>query len=82
MNKNTTTITTGLGFPGALAIVFTTLKLIGKITWPWLWVLSPIWIPLVILIIVICIWAIVQLRETRKEVKQMEEWRRQNRLKK
>lgn len=27
------------------AIVFITLKLAGVIQWPWLWVLSPIWMP-------------------------------------
>jgi hypothetical protein len=29
---------------GLLTIVFVTLKLIGVISWSWLWVLSPIWI--------------------------------------
>jgi len=33
-----------IGFVGLLTIVFITLKLLGKITWSWLWVLSPIWI--------------------------------------
>jgi hypothetical protein len=36
----------GIGFCGLLAIVFITLKLLGKITWGWLWVLSPLWIPI------------------------------------
>ncbi|MEW6121275.1 MAG: hypothetical protein AB1698_01580 [Pseudomonadota bacterium] len=27
-----------------LLILFATLKLIGLITWPWLWVLAPLWI--------------------------------------
>jgi hypothetical protein len=27
-----------------LAVVFIVLKLLGKITWSWWWVLSPIWI--------------------------------------
>jgi hypothetical protein len=34
----------GLGFVGALTIVFIVLKLLGKISWSWVWVLSPIWI--------------------------------------
>ena len=34
----------GIGFVGLLTIVFITLKLLGKITWSWVWVLSPIWI--------------------------------------
>lgn len=38
----------GIGFCGLLTIVFITLKLCGVIAWSWLWVLSPIWIPLTI----------------------------------
>lgn len=34
----------GIGFTGLLTILFIALKLTGVITWPWLWVLSPIWI--------------------------------------
>lgn len=34
----------GIGFVGLLTIVFITLKLTGYIAWPWVWVLSPIWI--------------------------------------
>lgn len=34
----------GIGFTGLLTIVFITLKLMGVITWSWLWALSPIWI--------------------------------------
>lgn len=39
-----------IGFAGLLALLFIGLKLWGKITWSWLWVLSPIWIPFAILI--------------------------------
>lgn len=42
---------TGIGFCDVLGIVFIILKLCGIITWSWLWVLSPIWIPIVIAII-------------------------------
>lgn len=34
----------GIGFAGVLTIVFVVLKLVGVINWPWIWVLSPIWI--------------------------------------
>ena len=30
-----------------LTIVFVTLKLCKVITWSWIWVLAPLWIPLV-----------------------------------
>jgi hypothetical protein len=29
-----------------LALLFIGLRLSGVITWPWIWVLSPLWIPL------------------------------------
>ncbi len=35
-----------------LAVLFIALKLLGKINWSWWWVLSPIWIQLVIVLIV------------------------------
>ena len=43
-NKNNTASIT-VDFGGLLAIAFIVLKLCKVITWPWLWVLSPIWIP-------------------------------------
>ncbi len=44
----------GIGFCDLLALIFITLKLLGVITWSWLWVLSPIWIP-VATVVIICI---------------------------
>lgn len=38
----------GIGFTGWLTILFIGLKLTGYITWSWWWVLSPVWIPLVV----------------------------------
>ena len=46
----------GMGFAGMLAIVFIVLKLCHVIEWSWLWVLSPLWISLILGIIII-IWA-------------------------
>lgn len=40
----------GIGFGGLLAIVFITLKLCGIISWPWVWVLAPLWIPLALVL--------------------------------
>ena len=42
----------GIGFCGLLTIVFIILKLCNIITWSWLWVLSPIWIPIGLVILV------------------------------
>lgn len=46
----------GIGFTGVLAIVFIVLKLVGVITWSWWWVLSPIWIPLAVVALVVVIY--------------------------
>jgi hypothetical protein len=49
----------GIGFAGALTILFIALKLLGKINWSWLWVLSPIWITTAIVLIILLIVVIV-----------------------
>jgi hypothetical protein len=41
-----------------LSILFIALKLTGYINWSWVWVLSPIWIQL-ILIIILVIWRVM-----------------------
>lgn len=41
-----------IGFVGLLTIAFIVLKLIGRITWSWVWVLSPIWIVTVLFVLV------------------------------
>jgi hypothetical protein len=41
----------GIGFTGLLAVAFIVLKLCKVINWSWWWVLSPIWIPVGLLII-------------------------------
>ena len=42
----------GIGFTGILTIVFIVLKLTRVITWGWIWVLSPIWVELFIILVV------------------------------
>ena len=54
-NNESKGATGGIGFVGLLTIVFITLKLLGKITWSWVWVLSPIWIPIIICMAIIII---------------------------
>ncbi len=39
---------TGINFMGLLTILFITLKLINVIDWSWIWVISPLWLPLAI----------------------------------
>lgn len=40
----------GMSFCSLLAIVFIVLKLCGVIAWSWWWVLSPLWIPVLLVL--------------------------------
>jgi len=54
----------GIGFAGALFLLFLGLKLGGVIDWRWLWVFAPIWIPLLIIIIIMFgVWIYVSILE-------------------
>jgi len=56
--ENKSSSSSGIGFSGLLTIVFIVLKLMGYISWSWLWVLSPIWISLILVIVIIAIVAV------------------------
>ena len=47
MNRDTG----GVGFLGLLTLLFIGLKLTGYITWSWIWVLAPLWIPISIALV-------------------------------
>lgn len=57
MNSNAqSTTTSGISFLGMLTVLFIGLKLTGYITWSWWWVLSPIWIPwLLLMAVAVCV---------------------------
>jgi len=54
-NNNNTGVFTSL-----LTVLFVGLKLTGYINWSWLWVLSPIWIPLSVILILLGIVAFLE----------------------
>jgi hypothetical protein len=51
----------GIGFTGLLTVLFVGLKLTGYIAWPWIWVLSPLWISFLLFIAIIGIMLAVAL---------------------
>lgn len=57
MKENTKS---GIGFVGLLTIVFITLKLLKVISWSWWWVLSPIWIEILLIVVIAFIVALVK----------------------
>jgi uncharacterized protein (DUF983 family) len=48
MSNKTKNVTVQFPIFGLLGLIFVTLKLTGHITWSWLWVLSPFWLPFAI----------------------------------
>lgn len=55
MKSNDKSASGGIGFCGLLTIAFIVLKLLKVISWSWWWVLSPIWIPMLIVTIIILV---------------------------
>jgi len=72
MSKSKTVVTSsGFPFLPVLTLVFIVLKLTGYIAWSWLWVLSPMLIPVSIaalIFILLIIWK--RLLQSRKAFKQ------------
>lgn len=48
-----------IGFTGALTLAFIVLKLCGVIDWSWVWVLSPMWISLVVALMIFAVMMII-----------------------
>ena len=55
MSNNSSSSSSGIGFPGLLTVLFIGLKLTGNITWSWVWVLSPLWISFVLFLVIAAI---------------------------
>lgn len=51
----------GPGFTGLLTILFIGLKLTGYISWSWWWVLSPLWLPIVIVLGIFAVFFVIAL---------------------
>ena len=65
MSETKTVKMGGIGFCGLLTLVFIVLKLaqIGQVAaWSWWWVLSPLWIPALLVIVLLAVVLFVVLR--------------------
>ena len=58
MSASSSSSSGGVGFTGLLTVLFVGLKLTNVIAWSWWWVLSPLWISLLLSTIMIIIAAI------------------------
>ena len=61
MSMANETTTTASGGSSLLLVAFIVLKLTGVIGWSWWWVLSPLWIPIALVVVVLIIAAIIGL---------------------
>jgi len=62
-NNNTSN---GIGFGTVLFLVFLVLKLTGNIDWSWWWVTSPLWIPITLGVIVLCVIGLIAVMFNKK----------------
>jgi membrane protein YdbS with pleckstrin-like domain len=60
-NNSNNSSSGGIGFTGLLTVAFVVLKLCGVIAWSWWWVLSPIWITILLIIAIVVLAVIVKL---------------------
>jgi hypothetical protein len=63
MSEKSSSSSGGIGFAGLLTIVFIVLKLLDKIQWSWVWVLSPLWISISLWLLIITIVVLVSIRK-------------------
>lgn len=59
MNEKKTVTRSGMSFTSVLTIIFIILKVAGVIDWPWIWVLSPLWISLALFVLLLLIFLFV-----------------------
>ena len=59
MSSQQSSRSNGIGLGSLLGIVFIVLKLTGFITWSWWWVLSPFWIPFVLVLVIFLVAGII-----------------------
>ena len=59
----------GITFAGLLQVLFIGLKLAHIIDWPWIWVLSPFWIGIVLLVLIFVVAFVIEIVKYNKRHK-------------
>ena len=65
MSEKKSVNTSDISFINLLTVLFIGLKLTGHIDWSWWWVLSPLWIGLVVIVMLAIIITIIEAMVTR-----------------
>jgi len=66
----------GVGLNVVVFIVFLILKLVGLITWSWVWVTSPIWIGVILGILVLVAIEVLKAYLDKRSAKRLKEYRK------
>lgn len=66
MSSNSSSSSSGVGFFGALFLLFLGLKLGGVIDWSWWWITAPLWGSVALVMVILFIAALVFVRRTRR----------------
>lgn len=73
--KNNSSSSGGIGLSGVLLVVFIVLKLVGVINWSWWWVLSPLWISIILFLLIVVGFAIYEVRSENQIKRGKDKWR-------
>jgi Flp pilus assembly protein TadB len=68
-NKNSVKIGLGVSLPEIIFLIFLILKLTNTVQWSWIWILSPLWIALILDIVAILFSVIMLLILRKREIK-------------
>ena len=58
MSEKSRRANSGMSVASVLLVVFVVLKLTNLINWSWWWVLSPFWIPLVLVMTIVILYCV------------------------
>ena len=70
MDVNKSVATVSISTWDLLLVAFIVLKLCGVIKWSWIWVLCPLWIPALIVVVVLVVYAIYNKVSEKKRKKE------------
>ena len=66
MQDNGKLSSTGMSFTSVLTLIFIVLKILGVIEWSWVWVLSPLWVSMIVFLAIVMILAAIEFKIFKK----------------
>ena len=66
MQDNGKLSSAGMSFTSVLTLIFIVLKILGVIEWSWVWVLSPLWVSMIVFLAIVMILAAIEFKIFKK----------------